>query len=399
MTQGGHSAGGQALGYVFQCLWALVELGRRAVDSPDIELKLESLDDIEFDLDGAPTELLQTKHSVAPPTTLSPYSEELWRTLNVWIDNRPKVEDDVILRLVTVAVVPEDSPLVGLRAEGETRDVGLALDAITDAAKDANSTKTEPWREKFLKLRPDERHSLVSAIQLQDRNPPAGDLDAAIVSVFRWAIRRGQEDAFLGQIKGWWTGVAVELLDRRRGSINGYELSAELEDIVERFHPENLPIHPDLYFLKFTERDAVAYSDATFVQQLLWVSLENPRLWKAVRDYHRAFTQRSEWIKAQQVSESELRRYAYALHDEWEWVFDDCCERMKRDCLTPQATGQEVLATLSRDAKARLRPRFDEGWFLRGTLHAMANGETDFAIGWHPEFVQKMKLLVGGTSG
>ena len=34
MTVNGHSAAGQALGYFHQCMWALVELGRRAGPTP-----------------------------------------------------------------------------------------------------------------------------------------------------------------------------------------------------------------------------------------------------------------------------------------------------------------------------------------------------------------------------
>lgn len=57
-----HSAAGQALGYVHQCMWALVELGKRANSEPATQLRLEVLDDIEFDKAGSPYELLQTKH-------------------------------------------------------------------------------------------------------------------------------------------------------------------------------------------------------------------------------------------------------------------------------------------------------------------------------------------------
>ena len=55
MTASGHGAGGQALGYVHQCLWALVELGRRAADDPAVELRLEALDDIQFEVRGTPS--------------------------------------------------------------------------------------------------------------------------------------------------------------------------------------------------------------------------------------------------------------------------------------------------------------------------------------------------------
>jgi len=77
-----HAAAGQALGYVHQVQWALVELLERARASPTAVLRLETLDDIEIveSQDGT-VELTQLKHQVTPATDLTETSVDLWRSL------------------------------------------------------------------------------------------------------------------------------------------------------------------------------------------------------------------------------------------------------------------------------------------------------------------------------
>jgi hypothetical protein len=48
-----------ALGYLYQSQWPLVDLLRRAFDEPDASVTLELHDDVAWEVDGTPTELLQ----------------------------------------------------------------------------------------------------------------------------------------------------------------------------------------------------------------------------------------------------------------------------------------------------------------------------------------------------
>jgi Cap4, dsDNA endonuclease domain len=59
-----HGAAASALGYLYQSQWPLVELLRRGRDEPDSALTLELHDDVAWEQNGTPTELLQVKHHV-----------------------------------------------------------------------------------------------------------------------------------------------------------------------------------------------------------------------------------------------------------------------------------------------------------------------------------------------
>lgn len=396
MTQeSSHSAAGQALGYVHQCMWALVELGRRATSEPAAQLRLEALDDIEFDSAGSPTELLQTKHHTRGDGPLTAQSVDLWRTLNVWMDLLSS--ETLVLRLVTTRTLSEESGLIRLRA-GDIRDTSVALEELLDAARTSTSKTTDKWRKKFLELDEISRVELVDRIIIDDGSLLAADIDKELVRTFRYAYPTGRDEVFLHLLKGWWSSVSVQLLSRALETVTGQDLIVQVTEIADQLKSDTLPIDPAV-MQEHDESVSDLYKDRPFVQQLLWIALENNRLWKAIRDYHRSFTQRSFWLRHQLLAETELDRFAFRLHDEWEQTFDSRVAAMKREGRTDHdVVGQEILDELARESRARLRDRFDEPWFNRGMFHALADGELGHRVGWHPEFESKLEEMLSHVS-
>jgi hypothetical protein len=386
-----HSAAGQALGYFQQCMRALAELGRRAAFEPSIEMRIEMLDDIDFSEGGSPTELLQVKHHIGPGT-VTMNSIDLWRSLNVWMDLT--ITDAPVLRMVTTQ--DTDAELALLKS-GSGRDVQRAVELLAEAADREGNATSKPWRDRFLALDEDERLALMDRVVIDDATPSAGGLDSELVQVFRYAITPGKDAAFLALLKGWWAGIAVRLLDRTLDAVSGGDLAAQVADIVDQLRADSLPVDPDV-MQRFDQSITADYQDRPFVHQLVWIALEHDRLWKAIRDYHRAYTQRSFWLRYQLVGEQELDRFAFKLHDEWEQVFDDEVARMATDQREPDAVGQEILSRLARECRSRLRDRFDEPWFNRGMLHALADGELGQQIGWHPGFQAQLEGLLSDVS-
>lgn len=390
-----HSAAGQALGYVHQCMWALVELGKRATSEPAAQLRLETLDDIEFDNAGSPAELLQTKHHTRGDGPLTAQAVDLWRTLNVWMDLPSS--DTLVLRLVTTRTLSEDSGLIRLR-DGENRDTSVALEELLNAARTSTSKTTDKWREKFLHLNETARVELVDRIIIDDGSLPAAHIDKELVRIFRYAYPTGRDDVFLHLLKGWWSGVSVQLLSRMLEAVTGQDLIVQVTEIADQLKSDTLPIDPAV-MQEHDESISDLYKDRPFVQQLLWIALENNRLWKAIRDYHRSFTQRSFWLRHQLLAETELDRFAFRLHDEWEQTFDSRIAAMKREGRTDHdVVGQEILEELARESRARLRDRFDEPWFNRGMFHALADGELGYRVGWHPDFESKLEEMLSHVS-
>src|SRR5690349_16032 len=70
------SAADSALGLIFQCRYALLLLLQQ--NRPDAQLSIEHLDDIAFERDGTPLELIQTKYRVKSLGDLTDTSPDLW---------------------------------------------------------------------------------------------------------------------------------------------------------------------------------------------------------------------------------------------------------------------------------------------------------------------------------
>ncbi|MGL5828188.1 MAG: ABC-three component system protein, partial [Angustibacter sp.] len=189
-------------------------------------------------------------------------------------------------------------------------------------------------------------------------------------------------------------GISVGLLSRELGAVTGRDLVLQVTDIVDQLKSDNLPVDP-LVMQRYDESIRDVYQDRPFVQQLIWIALDNTRLWKAIRDYHRAYSQRSFWMRHQLLAEPELDRFAFRLYDEWEQVFDRGIADMTRTGRNNvEIVGQEILEALASESRARVRERFDEPWFNRGMLHALADGELGQRIGWHPDFEAKLEAIL-----
>jgi len=396
-----HSAAGQALGYVHQVQWSLVELLECARKAPSTFLRLESLDDVEIvDAGTGDIALTQIKHQVRPAADLTENSVDLWRSLNVWMDVIQDLEMDnpPVLKLVTTASIPEDGALNYLRADPTYRDVDRALSTLEDAAQHGGNKRTQLWRARFTTMAPEARRSLLALITIDDGSPRARDAADAIAESLRYAAPYGHVDTFVTYLLGWWYKICVQLLDGSLGSIAAADLEIQISDLRDQFLPDNLPIAPDVR-VPFSDQDSIPYRDRQFVQQLMWIALDDRRLWMAIRDYHRAWTQRSEWLRLNLTCEPELDHFAFRLHDEWEQIFYNRVAKMKREGVpASELAGQEILEMASAESKARVRARVDEGWLTRGTLHALADGWSNRVIGWHPDFEAKLAELLAGVS-
>jgi hypothetical protein len=149
-----HSAAPQAVGYLFQCEYALLALIEQARRDPTRALGLEVLDDVHFESFGTPTELLQTKHHVSHGSDLTDRSPDLWRTLAAWLDALELLSGPVpALTLVTTQEAVGGA--VSLLRDSPGRDADAARVLLEQAAaEDPGNLATATARGRFLSLEP-----------------------------------------------------------------------------------------------------------------------------------------------------------------------------------------------------------------------------------------------------
>jgi hypothetical protein len=380
------------MGYLYQSFWPLLELARRGPDDPGLAVKLEALDDVEFDHDGLPTELLQVKHTVRSVAGFGDSSYAVWNTLGIWIEAIAELPpgEQVALSLVTTGVVPDGSAAFYLR--DQTRDVDRALSLLETAARTSGNKSTQAARRAFFSLESESRRSLLDSIVVIDQEVHIHEIDSALKTALHWVIPPAHEQSFLDHLKGWWAARAVEMLAGRLPAFAATDLLLYVNDLRDQFGPENLPTDPNLP--NPDDNTIAELAERPFVRQLELIAYTRPALAKAITDYYRAFTQRSRWLREELLGVGELDSYERRLVDEWEFAFtamqSDLPDGATEDDL--EASGRALLQRLAENAQARIRAQFNEPFITRGSLHALADTRR---IGWHPDFEARLEALLG----
>lgn len=394
------SAADAALGYLYQVRVALLWTLRRLKAGADFVVSLETLDDVTFESKGGqPNELLQTKHHRSREASLTDGSPDLWKSLRVWIDSyRRTAVPGAALHLLTTATAPVGSAAAYLRCG--VRNVDTAQACLEATAQSSTNKANAAAYKAFLELPTTTRKALLEMVVVLDAAPAVQDLDQEFrVEVF-WAVDRKFQDAFLERLEGWWLRrVLRQLVAITKGDrILADEVEAQMSDLREQFKQESLPIDEDL--LEFTLDDATqaAHAASTFVRQLEIIKAGRRRIGAAVRDYYRAFEQRSRWLRHDLLLVGDLDKYEKKLIEEWELIFEATRDELGTKAVdeAKERAAREVLAW-AEGVAITIRPSVTEPFVTRGSLHMLAD---EVRLGWHPEFRERLASLlsVGGRT-
>jgi hypothetical protein len=392
------SAADAALGYLYQArlgmLWAL----RRLRENSDFVVSLETIDDVTFEVKGRPDELLQTKHHLNRPTNLTDSSPDLWKSLRVWFEGASKktIPSQTLLYLVTTASAGDGSAAAKLRQND--RDVSAALAALEATAQTSVSQENATAYAAFLAASAHGRRAILERVYILDKTATIVDLDNELKSELLWTTERRHQAAFLQYFEGWWfRRVIAQLVSVNSGDkILGGELEAQMGDLREQFKHDALPIADDL--LNFSQDDAAiaAHQDSKFVRQLELANAGKRRIAAAVRDYYRAFEQRSRWLRHDLLMVGDLATYENRLVQEWELVFEAVRDELGEGAadLAKIDAARKVLEWAER-TPIPIRPAVTEPFVTRGSLHILAD---DLRVGWHVEFNARLSSLLTGPS-
>ena len=388
-----HGAADSALGYLYQCYLPLLLMAQRASQEPELTLALELLDDVQFEEHGSARELVQTKHHLNSHGDLTDTSVDLWRTINVWIAALEGLTPGEVpaLTLITTGLAPNESAASYLR-NNQGRDPGRAQVNLERAAATSTNQTTARWRSRFTRLSPTRRSQLVQAITVADGALTIESIDEELKAALFWVMPSAdREDAFIEYVKGWWFGIAIRLLRREIDALAATDMLRAIQDIRDQFGPEDLPRDTDLG--DPDEATAAGFQERVFVQQLVLIAATQEQLAVAIRDYYRAFTQRSRWLRRELLGVDEIDRFEERLVDEWRFVFANLTAELASGAAEPakQHCGRQILIRVAETAKARIRERYDESFMTRGTLHGLADNHR---VGWHPDFEARLEALL-----
>ena len=206
-------SGPGALGYLYQARYALLLLLR---SSDDAAITLERVDDVAFEEDGTPIQLVQTKHHIALTASLSDASSDLWKTLRAWsiaTSNQTIDLTRVSLALVTTATAQPDSVASKLRpSRAGGRDVTGALHVLRRVAEESVNIAIREAYGAFMALEEETQRLLLNAIQVLDTSPAILDTRDEIVRSLELATRPQFVQQLCERLEGWWFMKVIEHL-------------------------------------------------------------------------------------------------------------------------------------------------------------------------------------------
>lgn len=390
--RGAHSAASSALGYLYQVRYALLEALHRLRSGQEFSVSIETLDDVVFEEAGEAPELLQTKHHLSKAADLTDSSPDLWKTIRIWCEAHAagNLPGGALFFLVTTAHAADGHAAHYLRP-GPSRKPESAMQRLNSIAESSTSQTNAPAYQAYRSLNLEKRKKLLESTFIVDAAPNIQDLDAEIKKMVYFAVEPRFLEPLLQRLEGWWYRRAItHLLKTNVTPILSEELNAETTSLREQFKQESLPIDDDIMSASV---DASGYQDRLFVHQLRLIEIGNARIFHAIRNFFRAFEQRSRWVREDLLLVGELERYEERLIEEWDILFQQMRDELGES--TTEDAKKEAAKTLYKWVETathpQIRPGVTEPSISRGTYQLLSNSQR---VGWHLEFKERLRRLL-----
>lgn len=391
-TLNSFNAGPSAAGYLYQARLALVLCLPYVNRESGVEVSIERLDDVAFEQNGTALELLQTKHHISHVANLTDASVDLWKTLRIWADAvsaDPSIPGRTRLALITTGAVSDGSVAslllpAALYPQGAKRDPKQAASLLTAIAETSKSEGLKSAFAAYLKLVPEMRASLLSAVEILGVQPHLDDLGSALQEQLRLFAPNGKAAQAREMLEGWWwPRICDALVMTPPGRIAIAEIETKLDDIRELLKRDSLTV--DFEDAQPSDTELLSYEEFRFIKQLKAVGMGDNRLHWAKRDYYRAFAQRSKWSREHAVLDGEIAKFEIRLIEEWEPRFGAMCDDKSSapaECPTLRQAGQDLYHWVETEARFPFRAVVHR--FLNvGSYHMLAN---DVRVGWHRDY-------------
>ncbi|ACU37029.1 ABC-three component system protein [Actinosynnema mirum] len=393
-------ASASAVGYLHQLRRALLFCFEQFQSGVlDWSVAVEAGDDIEVQREGE-RDLWQLKHR-APDTRITNADPDLWKSLRIWVTQwnaRGDSSDTPTFFLLTTADAAQGSAAYYLRPPGSNsgRDETKALEVLDQARANSKSKTNKAAYEEWDKLDAPQRRDLLAQVQVLDAGPDIEQVRAQLIGLASIAVGHKHAEVLVERMDGWFLQrVVSQLRDRSAGAVTGLEFDEVFSERRDEFRPGNLPIDAEIADLDETGAE---HGDKTFVHQLRLVGVGGNRVRHAVRDYMRAFAQRSRWSNENLLRPGELGKYERRLLEEWETRFDAMCDDLGEQAAEEEKVreAKAIYRWVEQDARFAIRPGCEEPFVTKGSYHMLADEQS---VGWHPDFVARLMALLEPVGG
>lgn len=390
-----HQASEMMLGYLYQIRYALHLLLDN--ENTDYQISIEKFDDVAFDENGTPRELIQLKHHVNNSGSLSDYSVDLWRTLKVWID-MIAADGSLIYNsdflLITTSSAPPESASAMLSRKG--RDVEKAYERLKHVADTSTNVTNKPFYTAFNNMGEMQAKRLLGHIIVLSNAANILDSEKKIRKQIRYCCEPRHEEFIFERLEGWWFRQAVNALCSDNPVYFTQRQIRNLITAIRReYDDDNLPIDENILLLDNILEEDLPANQKIFLEQLRLLNLRSSHLNNALKDYYRAYEQRTRWVRNDLLYMNDLIAYERRLKDAWQdaydWMVDELEESGEEiEEIQKIKKGKKLYKSLM-NKDIRIRQRCQEPFVMKGSYHMLAN---ELKIGWHVDFEERLRQLL-----
>jgi hypothetical protein len=372
------------LGYIYQVRYGLMQLLTHHAD--EARLLIEQIDDVSIDLDDF-LNVYQTKLHIKSVANLTDTSPDFWKTVRVWsegIKSGSLVPELCIFNLITTAKASPRSVCYDLRIDSiDDRDVDEIRETLRDIARSSGTEANAEAYESFLGLTQAQQDALIEGISINDGSV---DLEGARERCLR-ELRFTSLDVvpLYERVEGWFLNQVILQLQNKRGGITHRELKDRILSISDSLKVDNLP--NDFASTIISDKEKLqGYQQFVFVKQLELVDANSKIVNHAISDYHRAFSQKSKWLRDGLIDSLDEIEYHEKLKEDWDRKFALIADSPLLD--DEQEQKRKGLSFyqnyyIERCPQIYIRQRFSEQYMVTGCCHGLSNLKQ---IGWHPDF-------------
>ncbi|MDO9326622.1 MAG: hypothetical protein Q7T80_16855 [Methanoregula sp.] len=384
------SAASSLTGYLYQCRLALFLALKNLRNNPNLTISFETLDDVVFEKNGFPKEIIQTKHHINRKGNLSDASTDLWKTLRIWMSLRESSIplSEFVFYLMTTSTANEGNATFFLKAEN--RNVREAESKLTHTAKTSKNEDNLLAYTCFLSMNESQRLNFLNSVFIVDSCPLINELDGCLIGEILRACHRSKVESFLSYLEGWWYNRIIKSLTTDRAQfILGIDLDSRIDELREDFKNDSLPIHDDLRTINVNQE---FYQDYLFVHQLKMIEVTSNRIAIAVNNYYRAREQRSRWLREDLLIFGDLDVYEDRLKEEWTIHFETMRENLGEEATEKEKirAARSIYDWVEKEADIPLR-KCQEPFITRGSYHILADKGK---VGWHVDFESRIADLL-----
>jgi hypothetical protein len=381
------SANEPSLGYLYQVRYGLLLIVSK--QNQDVKLLIEQVDDISIETPNL-MEVYQTKLHINSVANLTNASTDFWKTIRVWsegIANGQLDHDNCIFNLITTAATSIDTiPFKLKQGTNETRDVEPLLKSLLEVATTSDNKTNKPAYEAFIALSNEQQKKLIKNISVIDSSIDLNEAKEDIKKLLFYSTTSDRIEALYQRLEGWFVGEVILQLQYQRAEISGKDVQDKILDLAESFRSDNLP-DDFAESIASDEEQVSPYRSKIFVKQLEAVGIKPTAkvISHAISDYHRAYSQKSKWMRDGLINATDEINYDSKLIDDWERKFailEDTAESAEE---VKKAVGKKFYEShyVNILPNIHIRERFKEQYMVTGSCQILSDKKK---IGWHPDF-------------